>query len=378
MDPIIAATHPDPYPYYASLRAEGGLTFDRQLNLWIASSAEAVCAVLRHPDCHVRPTHEPVPKAIADGPAGRVFGLLMRMNEGERHQCPRSAIAPGLQDINPQQIEDLVRARFLREGAEGLHQAQFIGPVSVVAALLGFNPADSRLISELTADFVACLSPLSQATQLEAAHRASEQLGRLFQERIEVQDNPLWARICQGFKGVDPDCQTANLIGLLSQTYEATAGLIGNALLALIRKPALRHVLRGNRAQASRLLAEIQRLDPCVQNTRRFVAVPCEVLGKALKLGDVILVLLASANRDPQLNPQPDALLLDRASRRSFSFGNGRHECPGQALAMDIARATLGAILDRETRLDQLAWRYRPSMNGRIALFSDRTSAKAP
>jgi hypothetical protein len=45
---------------------------------------------------------------------------------------------------------------------------------------------------------------------------------------------------------------------------------------------------------------------------------------------------------------------------------------------MDIARATLGAILDRETRLDQLAWRYRPSMNGRIALFSDRTSAKAP
>ncbi len=27
MDPIIAATHADPYPYYAQLRAEGGLVF---------------------------------------------------------------------------------------------------------------------------------------------------------------------------------------------------------------------------------------------------------------------------------------------------------------------------------------------------------------
>ncbi|EJL01130.1 cytochrome P450 oxidoreductase, putative [Pseudomonas fluorescens Q2-87] len=372
MDPIIAATHPDPYPYYASLRAKGGLTFDRPSNLWIASSAEAVCAVLRHPDCQVRPADEPVPKAIAEGPAGRVFGQLMRMNEGERHRCPRAAIAPGLQDVDPQRIEDLVRARFLREGAEGLRQAQFIGPVSVIAALLGFNPADSRLVSELTTDFVACLSPLSDATQLAAAHRASEQLARLFNERTEARDNPLLMGIGQGFEGADPDNRVANLIGLLSQTFDATAGLIGNALLALIRNPELHQTLKDDATQISPLLAEIQRFDPPVQNTRRFVAAPCQILGTALEPAATILVLLASANRDPQLNPQPDALLLERANRRSFSFGTGRHECPGQTLALEIARATLGTILARELSLDRLAWRYRPSLNGRIPQFSDR------
>ncbi|QBZ89390.1 cytochrome P450 [Pseudomonas viciae] len=378
MDPIIAATHPDPYPYYANLRAAGGLTFDPQLNLWIASSAEAVCAVLHHPDCHVRPAHEPVPKAIAEGPAGHVFGRLMRMNEGEQQRCPRAAIAPRLQDIDPQQVEALVRARFFKEGAEGLHQAQFIGPASVVAALLGFSPADCRMISELTGNFVSCLSPLSDAAQLDAAHRASERLVTVFGERIEARDSPLLAHIGRGFEGTDPDGLIANLIGLLSQTYEATAGLIGNALLALIRDPALQRTLREDPGKIRPLLAEVQRFDPSVQHTRRFVAAPCEPLGTTLNPGDVILVLLASANRDPQLNPQPDILLLDRPGRRSFSFGAGRHECPGQTLALDIAQATLGALLEREPRLDQLIWCYRPSINGRIPLFSDRPGTKTP
>ncbi|WP_431494623.1 cytochrome P450 [Pseudomonas brassicacearum] len=378
MDPITATTHSDPYPFYAALRAAGGLAFDPGLNLWIASSAEAVCAVLHHPDCHVRPAHEPVPKAIAEGPAGRLFGHLMRMNEGERQRCPRAAIAPRLQDIDPRQVEALVRARFLQESAEGLHQAQFIGPASVVAALLGFNPTDCHRVSELTGDFVAGLSPLSQAPQLDLAHQASEQLTDLFQERIEAQDSPLLLGIGQGFEGADPNSKIANLIGLLSQTYEAAAGLIGNALLALIGDPALRRTLREAPTQLGSLLAEIQRFDPPVQNTRRFIAAPCEILGTALNPGEVVLVLLASANRDPQLNPRPDTLLLDRPNRRSFSFGSGRHECPGQTLAMDIACATLAAILEREPPLDQLTWCYRPSVNGRIPRFSERSCADRP
>ncbi|PTT86130.1 cytochrome P450, partial [Pseudomonas sp. HMWF005] len=51
MDPIIAATQADPYPYYAELRAQGGLTFHHPQKLWVASSARAVCAVLAHADC---------------------------------------------------------------------------------------------------------------------------------------------------------------------------------------------------------------------------------------------------------------------------------------------------------------------------------------
>ena len=369
MDPIIAATHADPYSYYAQLRAEGGLAFHPGLNLWVASSARAVAAVLAHPDCHVRPAHEPVPRAIADGMAGQVFGQLMRMNEGERQRCPRSAIAPGLELIDAREVEALVGARLITADAAGLYNAMFRGPVCVVAALLGFTPAQGRAISELTADFVARLSPLSDAAQLTAANAAAEQLSGYFIELLDHahHHSQLLAGIGQRFASGTPQTLIANLIGLLSQTFEATAGLIGNAVLTLIEHPSL----RSESPPVEDLLAEVQRFDPPVQNTRRFVAAPCEIDGVKLNATDVILVLLASANRDPQLNDNPDTFLPERPNRRSFTFGAGRHQCPGQHLALSIAGATLKQLLAIGPALEQLKWQYRPSTNGRIALFSD-------
>ncbi|KAF2394411.1 cytochrome P450 [Pseudomonas frederiksbergensis] len=369
MDPIIAATHADPYPYYAQLRAEGGLVFHQGLKLWVASSAATVAAVLAHPDCHVRPSAEPVPKSIADGLAGEVFGRLMRMNEGERQRCPRSAIEPGLALIDVKEVQALVSARLITADAEGLSKAMFRGPVGVVAALLGFSPAQARFVSELTADFVACLSPLSNPAQLDAAHAAAEQLRGNFIELLEDPDtqSPLLNGIKQRFASSDNEMLIANLIGLCSQTYEATAGLIGNSLIAMIRNPSLQRDL----SSTDDLIAETQRFDPSVQNTRRFVAASCEIDGVRLEPGDAILVLLASANRDPQINDQPDAFILDRPNRRSFTFGSGRHQCLGQTLALSIASATLTQIQAIKPKLDGLTWHYRPSLNGRIPMFSE-------
>jgi cytochrome P450 len=364
MNPISAATHVDPYPYYAELRADGGLTFHPELKLWVASSARAVCAVLAHADCRVRPAQEPVPKAIAKSMAGKVFGQLMRMNDGERQRCPRSAIEPELAALDLEPIIALVAARLITADADGVYKAMFRGPVCVVAALLGFTPAQARAVSELTADFVACLSPLSNDLQLAAAEAATEQLRGYFIELLAEPASDFLSAIQQRFAG-DEETLIANLIGLCSQTFEACAGLIGNTLLALRRQPAL----RGESIEA--LLNEVQRFDPPVQNTRRFVAAPCEIAGVRVEAGDVILLLLASANRDPALNEQPEEFLPQRENRRSFSFGSGRHQCPGQALAMSIAGATVREILAKGIDLNCLNWHYRPSLNGRIPVFSD-------
>jgi cytochrome P450 len=364
MNPISAATHADPYPYYAELRAAGGLTFHPELKLWVASSARAVCAVLAHADCRVRPAQEPVPAAIAKGMAGKVFSQLMRMNDGERQRCPRAAIEPELAALDLEPINALVAARLITADADGVYKAMFRGPVCVVAALLGFTPAQARAVSELTADFVACLSPLSNDLQLAAADAAAEQLRGYFIELLAEPASDLLSAIQQRFVG-DEEILIANLIGLCSQTFEACAGLIGNTLLALRHQPAL----RGESIDA--LLSEAQRFDPPVQNTRRFVAAPCEIAGVRVEAGDVILLLLASANRDPALNERPEEFVPQRENRRSFSFGSGRHQCPGQALAMSIAGATVREILGRGIDLNRLGWHYRPSLNGRIPVFSE-------
>jgi cytochrome P450 len=83
-------------------------------------------------------------------------------------------------------------------------------------------------------------------------------------------------------------------------------------------------------------------------------------------------VLLASANRDPAFNPDPDSFILVRAKRRMLGFGHGMHACPGQALACTLAAASLDALLRRAPDLDAQrlrGWSYRPSVNGRIPVF---------
>lgn len=374
-DPIAAVVHDDPYPYYASLAARSGLVFDEGLKLWIAASPASVRAVLAHADCRVRPLAEPVPAAIAGAPAGQVFAALVRMNEGAAHTQPKLALQRALAGV------DLARATALAAGftaqalrATGLAaaaappagtallaQAMFQVPVSTVAALLGFPAASLPALCGWMGDFVACLSPLSTREQLDGAHGAARALLDSF--RTLLRDAPgaapgsLLALVLQEAHEVgwvQSDGLLANLVGLLSQTYEATAGLIGNSVIA-----ANRHAggAAANAANAAALVAEVSRNDPPIQNTRRFAAQDCTVAGTPVRAGQAILVLLAAASRDPG------------AQGEAFGFGHGIHACPGQALACAIAAGVVEQLLAQPLPAP-LAWRYRASVNARIPIFS--------
>lgn len=380
MTPFEAAAHAAPYTYYSRLRQKKGLFFDTDLGLWVACEAAAVEAILQHPDCRVRPGHEPVPPAIAHGPAGGVFGKLMRMNEGARHQCPRAVIEPTLMAVPAQNVATLVCSLVgrLEHSAEGFNGLMFSLPVSVLAALMGFQADQLQTVARLTRDFIACLSPLSNASQLRRADVAANRLGQMLNTLLNDQlpKSDFLADICRACTASnwqDQDALIANLIGVLSQTCEASAGLIGNTLVALQQQPGLLKEVTRTPALANELIAEIARYDSPVQNTRRFVARQCTIGDSVLHAGDTVLLLLASANRDPSSNPDPDRFLLKRIRRKNYSFGHARHQCPGQQIALTIAAESILALLQQPATslMPPLRWSYLPSLNGRIPLWSN-------
>lgn len=371
MTPLDAATHADPYAYYARLRLGPGLSFDATLGLWVASSARMVDAILAHPECRVRPPHEPVPPAIAEGAAGQVFARLMRMNEGTAHRCPRAVIEPVLAAWAGQDIAPVV-ARLLAP-METPDEWLFTLPASVIATLLGFAPRQLTEIAGLTRDFVACLSPLSSEDQLRHADGAATRLRQMFRGLLEQTVALADARrACEG--GDAPDGLIANLIGLLSQTCEATAGLIGNTLVALQREPGLLAALERQPSLMDAVVAEVARHDSPVQNTRRFVAARCTIGDSVLEPGAAILLLLACANRDPEANPDPERFLLDRVHPRTFGFGAGRHQCPGRTLALSVASQVIQQLLRHQSQwlASPRPFSYWPSLNGRIPRFDAR------
>jgi len=369
-NPIAAASHPDPYPYYRQLLAGPPLQFDAGLGLWVASRAAVIQEVFDNPHCVVRPPAEPVPKAIADSSAGAVFGALARMTEGPDHALARQAIGRALAQLDLAAVA--ARTRVLAA------QTQEDLPTWVMADLLGFNHAELPQVAQWVGDFVRCLSPLSSAEQLGEASRAAqalvERVGVLAQTG-QAGPSTLLEHVCHQAALTGWNAQhaiLANLVGLLSQTHEATAGLIGNGIVALLSQPGLQERMRADPALAASLVRETARFDPPVQNTRRFVAQTTTVAGVRLEPGAVILLLLAAAGRDEMAYPQANDFVLDRPERALPGFGHGRHACPAQDLARTIAAAALEHFLSLPHALEpaMLQWTYRPSVNGRLPLFN--------
>jgi cytochrome P450 len=378
-DPLQAVTHGDPYPFYARLRAGPPLAWDTSLKLWVAARAAVLDDVFGQPAMRVRPAAEPVPAAIAGRPAGEVFARLVRMNDGTGHQPAKRVVEQVLAAVPAQQVQaaaSRVAAGLLprADDAQALDHWLFEVPVRSVASLLGFSDAALGGIAASTRAFVACLSHLGTAEQLAAAHAAATALGDAVARLADGGGTGIAAQLrsaAQAQHWDDMRAITANLVGLLSQTYEATAGLIGNSLVALSRHP----VARDQAAQAPdgwlRIARETARFDSPVQNTRRFAAEAVRIAGVELAAGAPVLLVLAAANRDPEANPDPDAFDPQRAAPRLYSFSRGAHACPGQELACRIAAVALQALHTGAAwpRGEALRWSYRPSANGRLPVF---------
>jgi cytochrome P450 len=385
---IAAVTHPDPYPFYAALIAEKPIYYDESLRLWMAASAEAATAVLTSDLCRVRPATEPIPHVLAGSTAGKIFGALVRMNDGQTH-CPlKKAVSITLDHLDPSTVFEvsLRHAQTLaaQYSPHHLTDLTFDLPAYVMASLLGIPDHYLSQIARWMSDFVYCLSPISTPQQIEQGKQTAEQLinrvGHLLTEQQTRGASTLLVHLFQNLsqQGItDNAVVIANAIGFISQSYEATAGLIGNALLVLSSHPKLYQELSADLRLINHFVPEVARFDSPVQNTRRFLSADGLIAGQAMKAGDAVLVLLAAANRDPAVNTQPDTFDIHRQEPTCFTFGLGIHACPGQSLAEIIACAALQHLITSGIDIAVLPKpvTYRRSTNTRIPLLNQEKSS---
>lgn len=385
-DPIAAVTHRDPYPYYRTLAQTRPFHYDAALKLWVAASAAAVTAVLEHPQARVRPAAQPVPPALAGTAAGDLFGGLIRMNDGAPHAALKAIVLRRLAaldlDVVRQRAHALAAAmpRIAGDDAHVATRWMFTLPVLTVADLLGLPLArdgDGHVVTRVAgfvATFAAAMSPLASSVDVAAGVVAAQWLVRCVEQAAPdaPRDGLLHALSHDAaLAGIAPNLLVANAVGLMIQACEATAGLVGNTLVSLGREPAAgANVVAGIDIEAR--VAQVARLDPPVQNTRRFMAADAMVCGQSPRANDAVLVLLAAAAHDPAVDVAVDVAVDAVSLQRPWTFGTGRHGCPGDALAQVLAACTVQALLARDVRPARLAdgVRYRPSVNARIPEFS--------
>jgi cytochrome P450 len=97
-----------------------------------------------------------------------------------------------------------------------------------------------------------------------------------------------------------------------------------------------------------------------------------EIDGTTIRANSVVLLVLASANRDPRAFQDADRFLIERKGRRHLAFGAGRHACIGGALVNMEFAAFFEAFADywEKTKLAsaELEWTARAGHRWPLAL----------
>ncbi len=127
---------------------------------------------------------------------------------------------------------------------------------------------------------------------------------------------------------------------LMIAGIDTTWSAIGASLWHLASHPEDRRRLAADPALMDTALEEFLRAYAPV-TMARLVAKEVDLGGRTLHEGDWLLLPFPSGNRDPDVFPDADKVLLDRTENRHAAFGLGIHRCLGSNLARMELRVAL-------------------------------------
>src|SRR5262249_16332956 len=352
MDPDItsSAFKADPYPFYGHLRRNfpvQRVTLPDRRTAWLVTRYDDVSAVLKDPrfakDKSNVLTREQLPWVPA-------FFAPLEQNMLDRDPpdhtrlrlLVQKAFTPRLVEQMRPRIEtltsDLLDAVAHRGSMELIHDYALPLPTTVIAEMLGMPGGDrhkfhrwsNRILTLTSSRWGALLSIPSVWSFIRYIRR----LIRL--RRTDPQDDLLSALVAAEESGqhLDEDELLAMVFLLLLAGHETTVNLIGNGMLALLQHPDQLEKLRANPALIETGVEELLRYTSPVETaTERYTREEVTIADTTIPRGQLVLAVIASANRDERQFPDPDALDITREPNRHFAFGQGIHFCLGAPLA---------------------------------------------
>lgn len=368
-NPWLPEVRRDPYATYRRLRETQPVARAPLLGAWIVSRHADAEQVLRERHFTTDRRELGLMKALRRGArdAPELVAFLdhdLLMVDGERHVRLRRLVSKA---FTPRRVERLrprvealvdelldAAARRGRGRIEVVRDLAAPLPAIVIGEMLGVPDRDREQLQAWSNELVELLDPLSGREGLEPPKRAMRALAAYFRtllaERREApRDDLLSAMVAAEEAG--ERLSEAEVLALASLIlvagHETTTNLVANAVLCLLRHPDERKRLQDDPALLPSAVEEFLRFESPIQLTDRVATRDCEVGGVRVRAGQLVAVLLGSANRDPERFHEPDRLDLAREDNRHLAFGHGSHFCLGAQLARLEAQVALGALLRR-------------------------------
>jgi cytochrome P450 enzyme len=357
----------DPAPILHRLRDEDPVHFVETLGFWFVTRHDDVKRLFNDPQNVTQ--NRSAWEHHVPAPAGSMRRWLedesLMARGPEEHlrfrRLFRGALTPRAVRRMAGQVQDVVE-RFAaplrdRPGEVIDLLGDFTNPIpnTVISRIVGVEAGpDEVRFREIAQEMIRGFFPFAPADAVERAESALRELApwvrSMVAERGRAPREDLISDLLRAQDEGEPidEDEIAMLVSVLIGAGSETTNLGGMQIIqTLLEHPEPLEQVRGDRGLVPRAVEEIMRFafgGPA--GMQRFAVRDFELRGKTIRKGQMLMLALGGANRDPVVFPKPDVLDLGRDNRETLVFGHGPHYCLGANLARQELAAMLDAALD--------------------------------
>ena len=241
-----------------------------------------------------------------------------------------------------------------RPGFEVLEDLARPLPAVIVYELMGIPMTMRRELSALIDRVGAFVSNVGvpAAEAADDANAATLELQRFFREladeRIAEPGDDLVSELAELERtGAITEAELLGLSVFIFGAGQTPFPFLTTAVMLLLTHPDERRRWITDPSVHGPAIEELLRYEAPLQIVSAVGVELAHIRGRTIKPGDLVILALGAANRDPEPFPEPDRLDLDRSPNRHMSFGWAAHYCLGAPLTRVETRITIDTVLRR-------------------------------
>ena len=363
-DLLAPDTRADPYQLYQRMRKDAPIYWSEQLQSWVIVRYRDVFPLLRDPYLSTaRPWREGDNRAERGRPDLLVLRKALARWLTFLDPPDPIAIRAIADHVFTPTVVGRVRRRLQRvidaliDRTAPLGQIDVIRdlarplPVLTLTMLLGAPRADRPQILGWADRIGRAAEVYSGPAFQEHAGESVERLAHYYEELIaRLPDRSLDAllgpqRSQARLSEAEEMLATAAMFTFAG--HATTQNLIGNAMATLLRHPEQLSRLKEHPSLTIIALEELMRYESPIQYLHRVALVDTEVEGRVIEAGQMVLLCIGSANRDPEQFRNADLLDIARANNRHLTFGQDAHFSFSAALSRLVGQIAIETLVRR-------------------------------